>query len=73
MLQAKAAGHLTRPGGPCQGAAPGSAPPALSAASTLWRRRIQLLIIAMMRRTLDVEACNERLHRAGWSIGEVGT
>jgi hypothetical protein len=21
----------------------------------------------------DVEACHERLHRAGWSIGEVGT
>jgi hypothetical protein len=21
----------------------------------------------------DIEACYERLHRAGWSIGEVGT
>jgi hypothetical protein len=21
----------------------------------------------------DIEACHERLHRAGWSIGEVGT
>jgi len=21
----------------------------------------------------EIEACHERLHRAGWSIGEVGT
>jgi hypothetical protein len=21
----------------------------------------------------DIEACHKRLHRAGWSIGEVGT
>jgi hypothetical protein len=25
-----------------------------------------------MRRTDDIEACHERLHRAGWSIGEGG-
>ena len=29
--------------------------------------------IATMRRLSDIEACHERLHRAGWSIGEVGT
>jgi hypothetical protein len=26
-----------------------------------------------VRRTEHVEACHKRLHRAGWSIGEVGT
>jgi hypothetical protein len=26
-----------------------------------------------MRRTEDAESCHDRLHRAGWSIGEVGT
>jgi hypothetical protein len=26
-----------------------------------------------MRRALDIEACHDRLHRSGWSIGEVGT
>jgi hypothetical protein len=29
--------------------------------------------IAAMSGRADVEACYERLHRAGWSIGEVGT
>jgi hypothetical protein len=26
-----------------------------------------------MRHAEEIEACRERLHRAGWSIGEVGT
>jgi hypothetical protein len=26
-----------------------------------------------MHGTVDIEACHERLHRSGWSIGEVGT
>src|SRR5262249_15300278 len=71
--KAKAAGHLTSPGGPCQGVARGSAPPTLSAASTLWPRRIQSLIIATMRRTLEVEVCHNDGAGAGWSIGDVGT
>jgi hypothetical protein len=45
----------------------------LSAASTLWRRRIQSLIIATMRRTLDVEVCHDDGAGACWSMGEVGT
>jgi hypothetical protein len=43
--------------------------PANNLARTHWKRRIRSLIIATVRRSYDVEACHERLHWAGWSIG----
>jgi hypothetical protein len=38
-----------------------------------WQRRKRSLTIAAMSGPAEIEACHDRLHRAGWSIGEVGT